>query len=48
MTLLKELLGSPEGQLSLVVLVFMIGMGVFFARMFLKNIKKDTEKLKNE
>ena len=44
MTLLNELLGSTEGQLSLAVLVFMIGMGIFFARMFLKNIKEDAAK----
>jgi uncharacterized protein DUF3149 len=46
MTLLSELLGSAEGQLSLVVLVFMIGMGVFFARMFFKNMKEDAAKNK--
>ena len=44
MTLLSELLSSPEGQLSLVVLLFMIGMGVFFVRLFYKNMKEDSSK----
>lgn len=36
--MLKELFGTYEGQLSLLVIVTIIGMAVFFTRMFLKKM----------
>ncbi len=36
MKMLVELFGSFAGQLSLAVILFMIGMVIFFARLFIK------------
>ncbi|MCO7226288.1 DUF3149 domain-containing protein [Pleionea sp. CnH1-48] len=44
----KELFGTFEGLLSLAVIIFMLGMFVYFGIMAYKNIKADTEKHKNE
>ena len=38
MALLNELFGSFEGQLSFLVLLTVIGMAVFFVRMFIKKM----------
>jgi uncharacterized membrane protein len=43
MELISELLGSFKGQLSLAVVVFMIGMGVYIGRMAIKQIHKEEE-----
>ncbi len=40
MTILSELLSSKEGLMSLAVIVFMIGMGAYLVRMFIKNMNK--------
>jgi len=36
MKILTELFGSFAGQLSLTVILFMIGMAIFFVRLFIK------------
>lgn len=36
MKMFVELFGSFAGQLSLAVILFMIGMVIFFARLFIK------------
>ncbi len=36
--MLKELFGTYEGQLSLAVIVAVIGIAIFFTRLFLKKI----------
>jgi len=41
MKLLTELLSTDYGMMSLGVIVFILGMGVFFVRMFLKNLKAE-------
>ena len=38
MVLFKELFGTFPGQLSFAVILFIIGMAIFFVRMFLKKI----------
>jgi len=38
MVLFKELFGTFAGQLGLAVILFIIGMAIFFVRMFLKKI----------
>jgi len=35
MKMLIELFGSFDGQLSLAVILFMIGMAIFFVRLFI-------------
>lgn len=40
MKMLVELFGSFAGQLSLAVILFMIGMVIFFARLFIKKSAK--------
>ena len=39
MGLWGHLLASPEGQMSLIVIAFMIGMGIWFAWYFNKKIR---------
>lgn len=39
--LFKELLGSDVGLMSLAGLVFMLGMGVFYIRYFLRHMRED-------
>jgi len=41
MQLFKELLGSDVGLMSLAGLVFMLGMGVFYIRYFLRHMRED-------
>jgi len=41
MTLINELFGSIEGQMSIAVLAIVIGMAVFFVRMFLKKMNNN-------
>jgi hypothetical protein len=36
--MLRELFGTYEGQLSLAVIFFIIGMAIFFTRLFLKKM----------
>ena len=38
---LTELFATPEGLLSLGVIVFMLGMGVYFVRMFISKMNDD-------
>ena len=38
---LSELFTSEEGLLSLAVIVFMLGMGVYFVRMFITKMNND-------
>jgi hypothetical protein len=38
MAIFSELFSSKEGLMSLVVIIFMLGMGVYFVRMFIKNM----------
>jgi hypothetical protein len=41
---LKDLFTSDVGLMSLAGIVFMLGMGVFFVRYFLKHMKEDEAK----
>jgi hypothetical protein len=41
MQLWKDLLGSDVGLMSLGVIVFMLGMGAFYVRYFLKHMADD-------
>lgn len=43
---LKDLFTSDVGLMSLAGIVFMLGMGVFFVRYFLKHMKEDEAKAK--
>lgn len=43
MTALKELFTSGPGLMSAAGIAFMLGMGVFFLRYFLKHIREDGE-----
>ncbi|MGB0495413.1 MAG: DUF3149 domain-containing protein [Kangiellaceae bacterium] len=38
---LVELFSTPEGLLSLGVIVFMLGMAVYFIRMFISKMNND-------
>jgi hypothetical protein len=38
MMMLRELFGTFEGQLSLAVIVTIIGMAIFFTRLFLRKM----------
>lgn len=42
--MLQELFGTYTGLLSVVVIAFMLGMFVFFYRMFLKNEAEELKK----
>jgi len=42
--MLHELFGTYTGLLSVVVIAFMLGMFVFFYRMFLKNEAEELKK----
>lgn len=44
MTAWKELLGSDVGLMSLGVIVFMLGMGAFFVRYFVRHVRDDTRR----
>lgn len=41
---LKDLFTSDVGLLSVAVIAFMLGMGVFFVRFFLKNMEEDARR----
>jgi len=41
MTLFKELIGTEEGIMSLIVIVFMIGMAFYLGHMFVKKMNDD-------
>ena len=43
MSLWKELLGSDAGLMSLAVIVFMLGMGAYCVRYFLRHIAQDSK-----
>ncbi len=40
--LMKELFTSDVGLLSFVVITFTLGMGVYYARYFLKHVREDS------
>lgn len=44
MTALSELFTSGPGLMSLAGIAFMLGMGVFFVRFFLRHVREDTER----
>jgi len=41
MALVTELFGSLEGQMSIAVFAIIVGMAVFFIRMFLKKMNNN-------
>lgn len=41
MTVFKDLFSSDAGMLSLAVIAFMLGMGGFFIRYFLRHMHED-------
>jgi hypothetical protein len=41
---LKDFFTTDYGLLSAAVIVFTLGMGVFFSRFFARHIKEDTER----
>jgi len=41
---LNDLFTSDVGLMSLGVIVFMLGMGVFFVRYFLRHMRQDAER----
>lgn len=43
MSLWKELLSSDVGLMSLAVFVFMLGMGAYYIRYFLRHIEQDSK-----
>ncbi|MEK8048780.1 DUF3149 domain-containing protein [Ideonella sp. DXS22W] len=45
---LKDFFTTDYGLLSAVVIVFTLGMGVFYGRYFAKHIKEDTERAERE
>lgn len=45
---LKDLFTSDVGLMSAGVIVFMLGMGVFFVRYFLRHMKEDAERAERE
>lgn len=45
--MLTELLHTDVGLLSLGVIVFMLGMGVFYARYFVKHMHEDEQRNKH-
>lgn len=44
MRLFQELLTTDVGLMSAAGIAFMLGMGVFYLRYFLRHIKEDTER----
>ncbi len=49
MTTLPELLGNrPDFWLSMVVIIFMLGMGVFFVAFFIRNIRQEAAQGKDK
>jgi len=45
MSALKVLFGSDAGLMSLAVIVFMLGMGGFFIRYFLRHMREDERRV---
>ncbi len=45
---LNDLFTSDVGLMSAGVIVFMLGMGVFFVRYFLRHMKEDAERAERE
>ncbi len=45
---LKDLFTTDVGLMSVTGLAFMLGMGVFFIRYFLRHIKEDTERARQQ
>ena len=43
MRLLNDLFSTDVGLMSIGGIIFMLGMGVFFVRFFMKHIKEDGE-----
>ncbi|MEB0138612.1 MULTISPECIES: DUF3149 domain-containing protein [unclassified Undibacterium] len=41
MKIISDLVSTDYGRMSLAGIVFMLGMGVFFVRMFLRKIAED-------
>ncbi len=46
MEALKDLFTSDVGLMSLGAMAFMLGMGVFFVRFFLRHMHEDEERMK--
>jgi Protein of unknown function (DUF3149) len=46
MQALRELFTSDSGLMSVAGIAFMLGMGVFFIRFFLRHIRDDAERAK--
>ena len=42
MSAFKDLFSSDVGLLSAAVILFMLGMGVFFVRYFVKHVREDS------
>jgi Protein of unknown function (DUF3149) len=45
---LKDLFTTDVGLMSVAGLAFMLGMGVFFIRYFLRHIKEDSERARQQ
>jgi predicted RND superfamily exporter protein len=45
---LMDFFSTDYGLLSAAVIAFMLGMGVFYVRYFMKHIKEDTERAERE
>ncbi|MFT7774072.1 DUF3149 domain-containing protein [Roseateles sp.] len=48
MSVFKDLLSSDSGLMSLAVLTFMLGMGGFFIRYFLRHMREDERRSSND
>lgn len=48
MAALRDFFSTDYGLMSAAVIAFMLGMGVFFARFFLRHIKEDAERAASE
>lgn len=44
MAALRDFFSTDYGLMSAAVIAFTLGMGVFFARFFVKNMKRDAER----
>ena len=48
MELVKDLFSSDVGLLSIAVLAFIVAMAVFFLRFFLRNMREDEAKARQQ
>lgn len=44
MSALKDIFSSDAGLMSLAVIAFMLGMGGFYLRYFLRHVREDSER----